>query len=203
MRASAHAGRRWKRRPVRPTLLVVIATAVVAAWVLPAQATVINRERFSEPISEDYDLCGIAVHEEGQVTGTIQFRAGTGELESTFFQHLTYRVATTITNPANGKFYTFTAHAVVQDVKATPVEGTIFEFTFLEAGQPFVIRDMNGNVVLRDRGVIRSTLLFDTLGDDMPGGDVVEFLADVVRGPHPQFSMSEEEFCATVQDLIG
>jgi hypothetical protein len=42
-------------------------------------------------------------------------------------------------------------------------------------------------LLLRDRGVIRSSLVFDTLGDATPGGAVVEELEPSVRGPHPGF----------------
>ena len=180
-----------------------LALALMLACVSPASAQVVERDRFSEPISEDYELCGIAVHEEGSVTGTVHFRVGKGDVESKFFQHLTYRFATTITNTANGRFVTVLAHAVVQDLKATPLGGTLFEVTLLEAGQTLVLRDMSGNLLLRDRGVVRTSLLYDTLGDDMPGGEVVELLSDDPRGPHPGFLMSEEEYCALVHDAIG
>ena len=47
-------------------------------------------------------------------------------------------------------------------------------FTTIDAGQPIRIRDMTGRVVSRDRGVIRETYLFDTLGvsgvNDIPVG---------------------------------
>ena len=71
----------------------------------------------------------------------------------------------------------------------------------MEAGRDWVIRDMNGDLVLHDRGVVRFSVIFDTLGDNMPGGEIVEFLSDVARGPHP--SWNEEEFCATIRDTIG
>ena len=76
-------------------------------------------------------------------------------------------------------------NGLFQDTRATRVEGTIFEFTSINAGQPFIVQDSHGNVIVRDRGVIRQVLEFDTLGDDVPGG---EFVADVsfsVHGPHP------------------
>jgi len=180
-----------------------LAVALILACVAPASAEVIERERFSEPISEDYEWCGIAVHEEGSLTGAVHFRVGTGEVESKFFQHLTFRFASTITNTANGRFVTVMSHLVVQDAKAIHVEGTLFQVTVVEAGQSLVLRDMNGDVLLRDRGAIRASLLYDTLGDDMPGGEVVEVLSDDPRGPHPSFSQSEEEFCAMVHDTIG
>jgi hypothetical protein len=69
---------------------------------------------------------------------------------------------------------------------AMHVSGT--SFTTIVAGQPILIRDMTGRVVSRDRGVIRETYLFDTLGDDTPGGLYLEQLGLLVSGPHPLFS---------------
>jgi hypothetical protein len=53
--------------------------------------------------------------------------------------------------------------------------GSIFEFRFVEAGQPFVVEDSDGNVVARNSGSVHGRYLFDTGGDDEPGG---EWIAD-------------------------
>ena len=185
----------------RPRAAGPLAVALMLACVASAPAQVIDSERFIEPISEDYELCGLAVHEEGSLAVTVHFRVGTGELESEFFQHLTYKFASTITNTANGRFVTVDAHQVIQDVKSTHLEGSLFQDTILEAGQASIVRDMNGDLVLRDRGAVRVSVIFDTLGDDMPGGEIVDVLSDVAYGPHP--SRNEEEFCATIRDTIG
>jgi hypothetical protein len=57
--------------------------------------------------------------------------------------------------------------------------------------------------VLRDRGVIRTTILFDTLGDETPGGEFLDEIDVEVSGPHPGFFLDEGQFCEVVLDLIG
>ena len=57
--------------------------------------------------------------------------------------------------------------------------------------------------MLRDRGAIRQTYLFDTLGDGTPGGILLDLLAERVSGPHSAFFLSEEEFCAVVTPLLA
>jgi hypothetical protein len=57
------------------------------------------------------------------------------------------------------------------EVGATRVEGSIFEFRTVEAGQPFVVEDSDGNLVARNRGSVHIRYLFDTQGDDEPGGE--------------------------------
>ena len=83
-----------------------------------------------------------------------------------------------------------------------PFGGTIFEFTSVNAGT-VRLSDSSGNTVLVDHGNIRTTILFDTLGDDTPGGLFVDLISETVHGPHPLFNLTEEEFCALTDTLIG
>ena len=62
---------------------------------------------------------------------------------------------------------------------------------------------MDGDVVLRDRGVIWMRIVFDTLGDSQPGGEIRDESVIRVSGPHPGFEQDEAAFCATVHHLIG
>ena len=57
--------------------------------------------------------------------------------------------------------------------------------------------------MLRDRGAIWWTVVFDTLGDSRPGGEVIAETVDRVSGPHPLFEMDDAAFCSMVHDLIG
>ena len=177
---------------------------VMLAWAaLPAQAQVIDRERFEFSFNDEpSELCGLAVLQDSEVTGTAHVRVGKGKVDSAFFAHVTFQYTDTFTNPANGKFLMIEGHAVFQETKAIPVEGTVFRFIDVEAGQIVVLRDSSGRVVLRDRGAIRSSILFDTLGDDTPGGEELEDRVTIrLAGPHPSFD--EDAFCAAVEDLIG
>ena len=62
--------------------------------------------------------------------------------------------------------------------------------------------DASGRVLLRDRGAIRETYLFDTEGDAVPGGIFLEKLSLRVSGPHPGF-VTDEEFCAVITPLLS
>jgi hypothetical protein len=180
----------------------VLALAALAA-ALPARAGVILHENFDDSFSEDVEECGMPLHRDFAFRGTTHLRVGKRDLDSLFLLHLRIQRTDTITNPANGKFFVIEGNAVERDIQATPIEGSVFEVTRLEAGQPFVVKDMNGDVVLRDRGSIRFTLLFDTLGDDVPGGELLADLDVRVSGPHPGFFMDEDQFCGLVEELIG
>jgi hypothetical protein len=83
------------------------------------------------------------------------------------------------------------------------VEGNVYAFTVIVAGQPFTVRDASGKVVLRDRGIVRHRIVFDTLGDGMIGGVQLGNEIIAIGGPHPGLDQSEDDFCAMVQDLLG
>jgi hypothetical protein len=48
----------------------------------------------------------------------------------------------------------------------------VWQFVTMEAGQPWVLRDADGNVLIRDRGRLSATFQVDTLGDADPDNDV-------------------------------
>jgi hypothetical protein len=129
----------------------------------------------------------------GSVTESI--RTGTGEDAGAFFAHDRYQWHEVDTRRSDGLQLFINANGNVKETKATHVSGTVFEFTSVEAGQPFVIRDGNGTVISRDRGSIRQTVLFDTGGDAVPGGVVIEQVSLQINGPHPVV-VSGFDFCA-------
>jgi hypothetical protein len=190
---------------MRPRLAYAgtLAFLVAVACALPAQATVIDRQHYAGSFTESAGICGIPVTHDVEFSGVYHLRVGTGDLDSLFFAVDNYDATDTLTNPANGKFVLIEHNGVLHDTKGTLVGGTIFKATTIEAGQPLTIRDMSGRVVSRDRGVIRSTYLWDTLGDDTPGGILVKDLGVIVAGPHPMFPFDDATFCAVVKPLIS
>jgi hypothetical protein len=173
------------RRIGRSVLAVVGATLLTVSLAIPAGAATIGREHYTDDYAFSFDDCGFWVDVTGHAEGTAHLRVGKGDQESAFFLHNNYAVTETWTRRDTGEWFTIEANGLFQETTAVHIEGTVFEFTSVNAGQPFTLTDSDGNVVYRDRGVIREVLQFDTLGDDVPGG---EFVADIdfsVRGPHP------------------
>ena len=180
-----------------------LAVMVVMACAVPAQATIFERGTFSFQESVDEDLCGIAVRRDTTVSGKFRTRTGKGDLDQAFFGMLNVEFSDTFTNLATGAFFTIEGKSLAnKDVKATPIGGNVFEFKVLEAGTT-VVRDVDGNVVLRDAGSFWRTILFDTLGDSQPGGDVLDETITRVNGPHPGLDMDDAAFCDMVHDLVG
>jgi hypothetical protein len=185
---------------VRRTLLITAATATVAMLGGPtASGTVVDRGTYSDEYAFSYDDCGFPVDVEGTDSGHFRIRAGKGKTATAFFVNDNYSYRETHTNADTGEFVTIVGNAVFNEVKATPLGGNLFEFTAVEAGRPFTLYDSAGRVVARDRGVIRHHAVFDTGGDNVPGGTEVEELEPEVHGPHPGF----DDFCGLVGGLIG
>ena len=188
---------------MRKGFLALATAAALLAIAVPARATVQDHEHYSQPFSDDSQECGFSLHVEGLATGNARNRVGKGDLDTAYFGLDNYEYTAKVTNTANGRFFTQWGNGIVRDVSATHVSGSIFQFTTVESGRPFNISDASGNVVVRDRGAIRQTYLFDTEGDHTPGGIFLELLAERVSGPHPGFFMSEDEFCAVVTPLLS
>jgi hypothetical protein len=185
---------------MRSTITALVAAALLVALVAaPAQATVRERFRLYEEYSFTED-CGFPVEVNGATSGLIIIREGENQDEGAFpvLNRFSYRE--TWTNPETGAWFVIRGSATFNEVEATRVEGSIFEFRFVEAGQPFVVEDSDGNVVARNRGSVHVRYLFDTLGDDEPGG---EFVSDVdfwMAGPHPGI---DSHPCDYAVELIG
>ena len=188
----------------RAVLAAALGAALCAFSAASAGATVIGKQTLTDSGTETLDdFCGMTVQHDFSFTDRVQIRVGKGDLDDAFFGHDNYEYRDVFTNPGTGLSMSVSGNGIIRDVKATHVSGTIFRFTTTDSGQQFVIRDDGGRVVLRDRGSIRETYLFDTEGDHTPGGIFLESLSLRVSGPHPGFDLTDEEFCALAGDLIG
>jgi hypothetical protein len=183
-------------------LAAMLATMAATADAAPAHATIFNKDHFTFQDSDEEDLCGIAVRHDITASGRFRNRTGKGDLDQAFFGQSTVELTESFTNLATGASFSTEARVTAMDVKATPLGGDIFEFKTRESGTT-VLRDNDGNVVLREAGAIWTIVVFDTLGDSMPGGDTLDETVLRVSGPHPLFDMDDAAFCGMVQGLIG
>ncbi|MEV6110308.1 hypothetical protein AB0M28_37250 [Streptomyces sp. NPDC051940] len=178
-------------------VMTAVAWGVVAE---PAQATVAEQGRYAFTEDYTYNDCGYPVDFHQEVSGTYSIRAGKGDETSAFFLTEVSSVRQTHTRAETGGFFTVEARSVTKETGARHLEGDLFEFTTIVAGQPFTVRDSDGGIVLRDRGNLTYRTVWDTQGDDQPGGIFLEFLGAESHGPHPGFGA---DLCDIGGDLIG
>jgi hypothetical protein len=179
-------------------MLIATTAAVMALGAGAAEATMFERGQYNDPYAFTHDDCGFEVEVEGTATGRFHTRMGKGKTDTAFFAHDSFSFTETQTNPANGKHVTITANGLFNETKATRVEGTVFEFWAVEAAQ-YRMFDSSGRLVARDRGSVRFHILFDTEGDAVPGGILIEEFEPRVNGKHPGF----DDFCGLITPLIG
>jgi hypothetical protein len=177
---------------------VCVATAVAVIGTQTAGATVVDRGTYSGTEPFVVDDCDFPLN--GVSTFSGHFRARADHGGQAFYALDNYRFRDVITNPETGKWFVIRGNGLFIETKATLVEGTVYEFVQHDAGQPFVIEDSAGRVIVRDRGLVSTNILFDTLGDGQPGGEPVAELDVVFRGPHPG---SEVDVCAIAAELTG
>jgi len=185
-----------KNRVIRTLALAVALICVAAA---AAQAAVVEKGRF---VDESYGFsynCGFPVEVTGVATGNFRLREGTGDDASAFFSLDRISFREIHTNTQTGAWFSVSGHFANNEVSATRVEGSLFTFKIIKAGPVAVIEDSDGNLVSRDRGVMRQTILFDTGGDQEPGGEFVDLVDLRFGGPHSTF----DRRCDVASQLIG
>lgn len=180
-------------------LLVAGLVAIGLALPAVAQAAPLEREHYSGSDSFDFDDCGFVVHGDVTFEGVFMLKAPrAGGAPPYYFDN--YEVHETLS--ANGRTLTIDHQGMYKDLRITLVEGTVYQFVAIETGQPFVVRDEDGHVLIRDRGVLRTTFQVDTHGDtDLDNDEFVEgsfsVLAD--NGRHPGFYI---DFCEILEDYF-
>ena len=186
------------RHRARRTLATAAALTAVAA--APAPATVVEKGRFvDEPYGFAYDCAGFAVEVTGVASGNFRLREGSGDDATAFFSLDRISFREIHTNPETGEWFSLSGRFASNEVGASRVEGSLFEFRSIKAGPVAVIQDSDGNLVSRDRGVLRRTILFDTGGDQEPGGEFVDLVDLDLAGPHASFG----NLCGIAAELIG
>lgn len=147
-----------------------------------ATATVIRGQDVAE-YTYAYDDCGFDVEVEGMFASPrSKARVGTGPDLGAFFGHDVYVRTETHTRVDTGGVLILTTRALLHEVSARQVDGTVFEFTRMDVGALTTVTDADGAVLAKDRGIVRMTYLLDTLGDETPGGTFLGVTSETFHG---------------------
>jgi hypothetical protein len=179
--------------------LVPVVALLALALAGPAQAAPLEREHYSGTDTFDFDDCGFAIHDVVEFEGVFMLKAPRADGAPPYYFD-NYNNVETLT--ANGRTLTISHSGLYKDLRITQVSGTIYQFTAIETGQPFVIRDGAGNVLMRDRGALFTTFQVDTMGDTDLDNDVfIDGSWSLLRdaGSHPGFYF---DFCAFMTDYF-
>ena len=188
-----------RRRTRRGALVGLALGALLALSAGPAAGTIVERGHYEGTETSSFVDCGgITFDVVSTFSGQFMLKA-TKDPEA-FLLRDTFKFRDVITNRATGEWFVLRGIVNFHEIASRHISGTIYEFTANESGQPFVIEDSSGRVVVRDRGNIRHVALFDTLGDAQPSAVFIEETHTSVRGPHPAFD-DPNLFCDTAVRL--
>jgi hypothetical protein len=132
---------------MRSTIAGLVAAALLAAPVaVPAQATVRERLAYHDEWSFVED-CGFPVQVTGSGDGRATIREGQNADDGAFPVLDRFSFSETWTNIESGEWFVIRGQSIFNEVEATRIEGSIFEFRVVQAGRPFIVEDADGNVV--------------------------------------------------------
>lgn len=176
--------------------VLVLLTFALAA---PVQAAPVEREHYSGTYSFEGDCDGFLSHVEVTFEGVFMLKAPRADGAPPYYFD-NYHTIETVT--ANGRTLTIEHQGLYKDLHITWVSGTVYQVVSIETGQPFVIRDSEGNVLIRDSGLLKTTFQVDTKGDtDLSNDFFIEgswsLLAE--HGRHPGFDF---DFCGFLKDYF-
>lgn len=183
------------------TVATLMLTAGMAVGVAaPSGATIDVRNHYSFTDSSDFSECGIDdIHLDTVGHGLFTARQVHDSDGQAWFGHDNYDVTDTFTNPANDRSFSITYNGNFREIRARHIEGNIWEFDWRDSGSTWVLRDGDGNVLVRDRGSISATGTYDLLGDGKPGGIVLHETDPVINGVVTEVQWCEE----VVEPLLG
>ena len=178
----------------------IIGLAAVAVPGTAYAAPPVEHEHYEYAGTDSFEDCGLSLEAAFSGSGNFLVREVAGSDGEAYLAHNNYRSHEVLTNTANQEWLVIRGTGLFKEMTGEHVEGDIWEFTTQDVGQPFVIEDSDGRVVLRDRGRLTFRAVFDTLGDGAPGGVLIEQELTGDSGKHPSFTA---DVCDVVNDLIG
>lgn len=169
---------------------VGVATAAIATG--PADAQVINRELYQDTETFMFTACdGVDVQGVDTIHGQFKVRLHGSEAAKAYvFDN--YEIDSVYTNLQTGRSWTTTSNFVHLDVSIELVSGTVYRYTWQDAGT-FKIFDDTGKMDRHSNGLIRESALVDTKGNlDLDDDEYLTQLSFEMRGHYPDGDFCED-----------
>jgi hypothetical protein len=192
MTASTSSNLPTAKRRLRGLVVLIAALLATTLGSASASAAVIDRTHTENSYDFVHWDCGYPVHVVGSESHDVTSRDDP-DIPGVIYVTDRFDFSEVWTGP-DGRWFTLSGHGVNKDKKGKLVSGSVYQFAFQVKGQPMIMTNSRGRVVLRDRG----TLTFDYTIDMADG--TFTFLGVRIRGPHPIF---ETGTCKSAASLIG
>ena len=184
------------------TLALALGVVLATLSITAAGARILERDRYSGTESGTETICGHSFDVDVTFSGLFMWKTRGDQPTPYLSDNSRFR---NVYTDADGNGFIIEGNALFKVVRISHVRGNIYRHVAHESGQPFSIRALDGTAVLRDRGLLKTTFLINTKGDQDLENDV--FLDRSFRllkdaGRHPGFSLEESEFCAFVEEAM-
>ena len=183
--------------------LALITAVMTIAVATGAGARPLEHEHYSGTDSHTEQQCGRTFLVEDSFSGLFTLRMKGNEPIPYLTDNYRFR---SVWTTSGGQGLVIQGRAIFKDLRITHVRGTIYRFVTLEAGRPFMIRSLDGELIVHDRGLLKTTFKVDTKGDaDLDNDVFVEGSFEVLKdaGSHPGFYFDEEAFCAALEEAMA
>ena len=192
---------------MRRILILIVAGTLLGFLAQPATSagggSVYEKVTYDDPYTYTDKECGFKVKVKGRAWGRSVTYNVPGSDGQAFRLDNRYHFVDVVTNPRNGKKMYISGHGHFRETTATHIDGDIWEFTQVDQGRPFTIKNGRHQTVLADHGKVIFKQTYDTLGDSKPGGEEVDFeVVRVARGSFPSLE-PDFDFCRLAERLIG
>ena len=143
-------------------LIALAATTALTAGLLVAFQAPAGAHRTGQPYEQgtndvpysfDDTECGFTFHIDGHFRDRYKIYRAPGSDQAFLFENW-YSWKETLTNPATGKRMYISGSGHYREVKATLIEGNVYEFIALDTGPSFTVRNSRGRIVLADFGTL-------------------------------------------------
>jgi hypothetical protein len=185
--------RRARRRRLRVIGVLGVLIGLLTLGSGTASATIADR---SGKVTQPYEFvnwdCGYELDVAGITTDQVLVRVDRTDPRIVFVTD-NYQFHETWT-AADGRSFVFEGNGLAKDVRAKWLGGSLYQFTFHNAGQTFLIRDSSGTLLSRDRGIFEFQYTLDL------DNDTFNFVDFRLSGPHPSAGV---DGCLTVAPLTG
>jgi hypothetical protein len=182
---------------------LVFATAVMTiAMASGAGASLLDHEHYSGTDSYTQQMCGRTFSVVDSFSGQFALRMKGNQP----IPYLTNNYRFRSVQRTGGDGFVIEARGIFKDLHITHVRGTIYRFVVIEAGRPFMVRSLDGDLIVKDRGLLKSTFMVDTKGDaNLDNDEFVEGSFALLKdaGSHPGFYYDLAAFCDVVEEALA
>lgn len=177
------------------------ALLLVLLMVGPAAAKPLAHERYAWTDSCTWDDCGPTYATEGTWAQTVLYKEARQDGPPMITWRYDWEAVTR--NPDNDKSVTEYGKGMWKDLRAWPVEGTVYHSVTQQVGATYTLETADGTKIVMDNGLARFEFYADPGPDPADPSDDFFVTHPMVVAAHGLHQSWDVDFCTLVNELLG